>query len=337
MYIAPIDTSTKAPLRAAAAVRLRGAVAESRAVLEQDATILRLSPVARRLGSDYVDPLRSRGQPADAPPYAGSPSHRSDEEAEARTAIQQAFERPFEPENSRSLAGRQDDPYSRRDLQPPLSDGPAQSRLSDEDKRVIEQLLRRDREVRAHEAAHVAAAGGLAGAPRFDTTIGPDGRRYVTGGEVPISMAPGGTPEETIARMTRVQQAALAPVSPSGQDMSVASRAARMVAAARLELARRDAEIERMDEGPDSFFPGAEAQDVGAPSSAPYGGQEETTEMATTSARGSRTSLMRYIDEQVKRVEITRRNGGVAGGHIHTSLRCGFCEDGLRAYTSGVF
>ncbi len=57
----------------------------------------------------------------------------------------------------------------------------------------------RDREVRAHEMAHLAAAGGLASSgATFTYQHGPDGVSYAIGGEVKIDTSSGSNPEETI-------------------------------------------------------------------------------------------------------------------------------------------
>ena len=89
--------------------------------------------------------------------------------------------------------------------------------------------------MRAHEAAHQAAAGGLGGAASFTYATGPDGRRYAVGGEVPVSLRSGHTPQETIANAQAVRSAALAPADPSAQDLAVAAQATQMEAEARQE------------------------------------------------------------------------------------------------------
>lgn len=110
-------------------------------------------------------------------------------------------------------------------------------RLSDEDKRLIRELQKRDQEVRAHERAHKTAAGSLArGSATYTYQIGPDGRRYAIGGEVHIDVSPGNTPEESLEKARRIRSAASAPSEPSAQDHSVASDAARLEAEARKEL-----------------------------------------------------------------------------------------------------
>ncbi len=106
------------------------------------------------------------------------------------------------------------------------------------DRTVIERLKARDREVRAHEAAHLSRAGGLAkGAPSFSFQRGPDGRLYAVGGSVDIDTAPvPGNPDATIQKARTIRAAALAPANPSAQDRAVAAAASRMEAQARLEV-----------------------------------------------------------------------------------------------------
>jgi hypothetical protein len=102
---------------------------------------------------------------------------------------------------------------------------------------VIRELKQIEREVVAHEAAHQAAGGRFAGAVSYAYTRGPDGHAYITGGEVPIHVPPGGDPEQTVRDMEQVQRAALAPASPSGQDRAVAAQAVAAAARARQEIA----------------------------------------------------------------------------------------------------
>lgn len=116
--------------------------------------------------------------------------------------------------------------------------GAAVGRLSAEEQRIVDKLASRDKEVRAHEQAHLSAAGGLAtSGANYTYETGPDGRRYAVGGEVGINVSPGRTPEDTLARAQQIQAAALAPADPSGADRQIAAQAARMAATARIELA----------------------------------------------------------------------------------------------------
>ncbi|MTV37799.1 catalase [Duganella radicis] len=116
----------------------------------------------------------------------------------------------------------------------------ASTQLSREALVLIDKLKARDTEVRQHEQAHMAAAGGLAtSGATFTYQRGPNGVNYAIGGEVNIDTSPGATPEETIQRARTIQAAALAPAEPSGPDRAVAAQAQQMEAQARAELAQR--------------------------------------------------------------------------------------------------
>ena len=126
----------------------------------------------------------------------------------------------------------------------------------DEEEAQVRELEQTEREVIAHEAAHKAAAGEFGGAISYTYTEGPDGKRYITGGEVPIKMKQGATPEETLRNMQQVQAAANAPADPSGQDRSVAARAAALAAKARAQLSRQDKEEEDGEQHPSKVAEG---------------------------------------------------------------------------------
>ena len=106
---------------------------------------------------------------------------------------------------------------------------------------VIRQLQSRDSVVRAHEAAHIAAGGGVVtGGAHYSFQKGPDGREYAVGGEVGIDLSPvSGNPRATIAKMETVRAAALAPAEPSAQDQSVAAAAAQAEVRAQVEAYRK--------------------------------------------------------------------------------------------------
>ncbi|MFW5394367.1 MAG: SprA family protein [Candidatus Accumulibacter regalis] len=112
--------------------------------------------------------------------------------------------------------------------------------LSPEDLRLIDQLSATDRQVRAHELAHMAAGAGLTGSATFTHQVGPDNQRYAVAGEVGIDTSPAGDPEETIAKAQQIRAAALAPADPSSQDQKVAAMAAQMASVARLQLAAQE-------------------------------------------------------------------------------------------------
>lgn len=104
---------------------------------------------------------------------------------------------------------------------------------------VAQKMKQIEDRVISHEQAHMAAGGDLAGGASYTYVRGPDGRMYISGGEVGISMPVSDNPEETIANMDRVQRAALAPADPSPQDLRVASSAAMVAQQARAQLQKQ--------------------------------------------------------------------------------------------------
>lgn len=116
--------------------------------------------------------------------------------------------------------------------------------FSDEDKKTIEKLKVIEREVRAHENSHIGAGGGLVrGGAVYSYQVGPDGKRYIAGGEVQIDTSPvPDNPHATILKMQQVRRAALAPADPSSQDRTVANEASEKEAEARFELSKKQME-----------------------------------------------------------------------------------------------
>ncbi|MGM0442970.1 MAG: putative metalloprotease CJM1_0395 family protein [Fibrobacterota bacterium] len=121
--------------------------------------------------------------------------------------------------------------------------GSSREDLSREEEAQVSELRKRDREVRAHEQAHIAAGGQyVTGGASYSYQNGPDGKRYAVGGEVGIDTSSEKSPEATIAKMQVVKSAAMAPAKPSGQDRSVAAQASRNEAKARRELREKQQE-----------------------------------------------------------------------------------------------
>ena len=147
-------------------------------------------------------------------------------------------------ENPKDPSGKveEKDPQQQQEReQQAKKDEQEQKALEEQD--MIQQLAARDREVRAHEQAHVAVGGRYAGSPSYTFQRGPDGIDYAVGGEVPITLpALGNDPQETIQIAEQVQRAALAPAEPSPQDRQVAADAAKIALQARADLARQGIE-----------------------------------------------------------------------------------------------
>lgn len=81
------------------------------------------------------------------------------------------------------------------------SDNKKTGELSESDLKVVSELKQRDAEVKAHEAAHLAAAGGIAtGGASFSYQQGPDGIRYAIGGEVNIDTSGSRRPGRNAAK-----------------------------------------------------------------------------------------------------------------------------------------
>jgi hypothetical protein len=119
------------------------------------------------------------------------------------------------------------------------ADAVGAQQLTPEEKEQVAELQARDAHVRSHEGAHQSAGGGMTGAASYTYQTGPDGKSYAIGGEVPIRIERGRTPEETIRNAAQARAAALAPADPSSADLSVAAAAAQIEAQARMQLARR--------------------------------------------------------------------------------------------------
>lgn len=111
----------------------------------------------------------------------------------------------------------------------------------EQDRLKIEELKKRDREVREHEQAHINAGGNfIKGGASFSYRVGPDSKRYAVSGSVNIDTAAvPNNPEATIRKADVIRQAALAPANPSAQDIRVAAEASEMARQAQAELSKQ--------------------------------------------------------------------------------------------------
>jgi len=112
-----------------------------------------------------------------------------------------------------------------------------ENELSKEEKQQVDDLKKRDAEVRAHEQAHLRAAGKYAASgTKFEYQTGPDGNRYAVGGHVDIDTSEiPNDPEATIEKAKVIIKAANAPANPSPKDRQIAASASQMEAKARAE------------------------------------------------------------------------------------------------------
>jgi hypothetical protein len=193
-----------------------------------------LSPEGRKLARRNANTPSS---PAEQTPDPGNTN--------ADTDAAQSGTRPEEGSTTRDSAA-QSSPENETDKEKESAEkapGVNGKNLPPEEQQEVQELKRRDQEVRTHEAAHAAVGGQYAGAPSLEYETGPDGKRYAVSGEVSIDLSKvKGDPQETIDKMEQVQAAALAPAQPSAQDRRVAARAAQIAAQARMELRSQQGE-----------------------------------------------------------------------------------------------
>ncbi|MBK7001404.1 MAG: hypothetical protein IPH35_15940 [Rhodoferax sp.] len=175
--------------------------------------------------------------------YAGSVGQKRAQEPSASA-------NPLQPGTNQEAPSptQEQTPDAAKRTEKKASDGKAELTL--EQVAQLTKLRARDREVRQHEAAHLAASGGLAvSGASFSYQKGPDGVNYAVGGEVQIDTSSGRTPQESLERARTIQAAALAPSQPSGQDRAVAAAAQKMELQARAELAQQATQTDKRGVG----------------------------------------------------------------------------------------
>lgn len=149
-----------------------------------------------------------------------------------------------------------------------------EKKKAQQEEKVVQDLKKRDAEVRTHEQAHKTAGGQYAGSPAFEMTKGPDDQSYATGGHVNIDVsAIPDDPQATLNKMMQIKSAALAPAEPSAQDLKVAAKADMVAAAARRELSQ---------------------------SATPATDSSETTKTAANTTQNSATSDEPFVSQQMR-------------------------------------
>jgi len=186
------------------------------------------------------DPTSSADRPVPSP--ASSSSQRSEaparETAASTTgAVSTATDAPARGDVGPAPQGNGSDPDRDGDRDASGQHGSTDEKGKD-DEQAVAELKRQDAKVKAHEQAHLAAAGGQAvGGPTYEYEKGPDGNRYAVEGDVKIRFG-GTTPGERLQQAERAARAALAPSEPSSQDRAVAAEARAEAMQARQELAQ---------------------------------------------------------------------------------------------------
>jgi hypothetical protein len=109
--------------------------------------------------------------------------------------------------------------------------------LSAAEKRKLDEMQQRDREIRQQEQSQATSAQ-FTGPVRYEYRMGPDGKLYAVDGSAPIDVRPvEGDPVATLRKMEAVERAARQGSEPSTADQQVAAEAARLAQRARAELA----------------------------------------------------------------------------------------------------
>ena len=116
-------------------------------------------------------------------------------------------------------------------------------------KQAIRELQQTEQNVRMHEQAHMTAGGAVTGGATYSFTEGPDGKNYISGGEVSINApAKGANDDDTIEILEQVKRAALAPANPSQQDLRVAASATVQIQQTKAQKTNNDLEIDEQQE-----------------------------------------------------------------------------------------
>lgn len=209
-------------------------------------------PVQQSEGVRYT-----RGRPSDNETYGSLYSARRKSGAATTETTTETLATPAQPVDDKDgvaqrtddIAEEQNTPQEAQETtetgETPASatKSSASTELAPEDEALVEQLQKRDREVRLHEQAHQTAGGRFAGSANYEYRRGPDGKNYAVGGEVSVDVGPADDPAATIQKARQVRAAALAPAQPSPQDRQVAQEAEQLIADAQQAL-RLEAEAE---------------------------------------------------------------------------------------------
>ncbi|MBU0995630.1 MAG: hypothetical protein KJ737_24310 [Proteobacteria bacterium] len=142
-----------------------------------------------------------------------------------------------ENQNGPRVVEKKSTPDNQEETKPESPKTTDNKQLSQQEKKLINALRKRDDEVKAHEMSHVTAGGQyISGQINYKYQTGPDGIRYAVGGDVSIDISQiPGDPEATASKMQTVRRAALAPASPSQTDRMVASKTIQIEAEARMQ------------------------------------------------------------------------------------------------------
>ena len=113
-----------------------------------------------RTSSINAESIEETKEKAELPNYTGEAIAKTGNEStdEAGKALQKKKDKEVDPAEAQKPKGANGKP------------------LTDREMAIVKEMQARDAHVRAHEQAHVAAGGGLTGAPSYEYQNGPDGK-----------------------------------------------------------------------------------------------------------------------------------------------------------------
>jgi|GEM_PF-1114383 len=113
--------------------------------------------------------------------------------------------------------------------------------LSESEKKALDELKKRDKEVKNHEAAHTGNPElQTIGTPSYSYVLGPDGKMYAVGGEVTISTGRISDPQDALRKAAALKKASLSSDNPSSADLAAASSASQMETEALQQIKKDD-------------------------------------------------------------------------------------------------
>lgn len=211
-----------------------------------------LSPEARALSTPPTTPaspppiqvqVTQRGVSSPAVPVATDAAARARDQAIERrpdAAAPKTLSAAGEGEGGRVVV-REGDEQSGRDVTKRRDEDRARSTANGSE-RVNAQVQRmrvQEREVRRTQVMKAAVGGAFAGDSTYQFALGPDGRRYIVGGDVSLDVSPvENNPRATISKMQRVRAAAGVSVQRTQNDRVATFMSVRTEGSARSQLAK---------------------------------------------------------------------------------------------------
>jgi hypothetical protein len=103
----------------------------------------------------------------------------------------------------------------------------------------VQRMRVQEREVRRTQVMKAAVGGAFAGDSTYQFAMGPDGHRYIVGGDVSFDVSPvENNPRATISKMQRIRAAAGVSVQTTQNDRVTTFMSVRTEGTARSQLAK---------------------------------------------------------------------------------------------------